>query len=215
MQLANYQHKSLKEIVYSSIKDNIIYRNNIEPGDKINITKISENYNISLTPIREALKHLEGEDLIINKKGKGYYVISLSKEDIYHLYEIRCSLEKLAVKQSFDNLVNEDVKEMEKINALIKKDEKFDFKKQTELNEKFHNIFINKSKNIWLKKEIDHFNDLFIFARGNDKDTPLDDAYFHHEQIISAIKNNDKQKAIKKMEEHIFISRKRIMDKLS
>ncbi|MTI62136.1 MAG: GntR family transcriptional regulator [Firmicutes bacterium] len=214
MLLKKINHNSLKEEVYRNLKESIIYQYGIYPGDNIKIKEISEEFNVSVTPVREALKHLEGEGLVINKKGKGCYVIDPSKEDIIHLFEVRCSLEKLAVKQSASNITTSDIKHMEKINRALKEVDGNDFKVTTELNEEFHSIFINKSKNSWLRQIMDHLNDLFIFIRSNDKDNELYDAADMHTEIINAFKKNDSKLAIEKMEKHITVSRDKVLKSL-
>jgi GntR family transcriptional regulator of vanillate catabolism len=71
-----------------------------EPGGRIYEVSLSEQLNVSRTPIREALKALAGEGLLDYIPNRGYHVREYSVDDIVQAYEIRAALEGLAAKRA-------------------------------------------------------------------------------------------------------------------
>ena len=90
---------SLRVQVYYKLRDNIL--NGIyEEGMLLQEIKISEEFGVSRTPVREALKQLELEGLILMIPNKGARVLSISTEDIKDIYEIRSLIEGMAAMKS-------------------------------------------------------------------------------------------------------------------
>jgi len=85
---------------YEIIKAGIL-QGTWKPGDRLNKDALARELGRSKTPIREALNRLEGEGYIYNRPYQGYFVTELSVEDVEEITEIRITLEKLALKQSF------------------------------------------------------------------------------------------------------------------
>jgi GntR family transcriptional regulator, vanillate catabolism transcriptional regulator len=71
-----------------------------KPGGRIYEVSLSEQLNVSRTPIREALKALAGEGLLDYIPNRGYHVREYSVDDIVQAYEIRAALEGLAAKRA-------------------------------------------------------------------------------------------------------------------
>jgi DNA-binding GntR family transcriptional regulator len=69
----------------------------LAPGQDINETELSKDLNISRSPLREALKALESERLIINIPRKGSYVSSVSLQDLTEIYQMREMIECYAI----------------------------------------------------------------------------------------------------------------------
>lgn len=70
------------------------------PGERMIETHLSEQLNVSRTPIRAAFQALAGEGLLVHTPNKGYYVREFSLEDIVQAYEIRAALEGLAARRA-------------------------------------------------------------------------------------------------------------------
>ena len=89
--------KSKKIIVYNKLKSRII-NGTLEPLTPLNERVISEDLNISKTPIRESLQQLEKEGFVENIHNRGYFVSRISVQDLREIYEIRAMIESEAVK---------------------------------------------------------------------------------------------------------------------
>jgi len=89
--------KSVKESVTEYIKNKII-TGEFTAGQMINETALASHLNISRPPIREALRTLENEPLVVSVPRKGTYVSNLSIEDLRELYQVREMVECYAIE---------------------------------------------------------------------------------------------------------------------
>ncbi|MCT1829221.1 GntR family transcriptional regulator [Brevibacterium luteolum] len=84
--------------VHERIRHKIV-RNEIPPGRRVNIDSLARELGVSQTPIREALQRLEGENLVIRERGRGYATTELLTEaQLQHIFEVRMLLEPWACR---------------------------------------------------------------------------------------------------------------------
>ena len=95
------ERTSLKDQAANWLRD-LIVRGRIAPGSKITERDVAELLHLSRMPARDALMELENEGLVVTKLD-GRYVIKLNEQDIRHLFQLRLSLEKLAVELAVEN----------------------------------------------------------------------------------------------------------------
>lgn len=108
------QNKPISEIVYESLRKTII-SGLIPVGERIVEKEYAQRLNISRTPVREALKRLEMEELVEYVPRKGVIVRRISVEDVIEIYKIRHSLEVLAATTAMENITIEGIKEIERL----------------------------------------------------------------------------------------------------
>ena len=99
--------------VYDLVKERILTLT-LKPGQYITDNEIAGELNISRTPIREALRRLEHEGLLINRPRRGWQVCVLSLEDIHEIFDIKEVLEGMIVRQAAacqDEALRSDLKE--------------------------------------------------------------------------------------------------------
>lgn len=97
--------------IYKAMKKTIIL-GEIPAGERINESVLSEEMNISRTPIRVALEQLVHDQLVKHVQGVGMIVLGISIQDAYELYEIRKALETLAFIKAMYNMTEEDFLEI-------------------------------------------------------------------------------------------------------
>ncbi|HDK26687.1 MAG TPA: GntR family transcriptional regulator, partial [Candidatus Atribacteria bacterium] len=113
--LGNYL--SLKDRVYQNIKYQIII-GTLKPGTRLPEEELSKIMNISRAPIREAFNRLEKEGFVTIIPRKGAAVSKITARSIEDIFEIRESLESLAVKKSIGKI---SIEELEKVGESFKK----------------------------------------------------------------------------------------------
>jgi DNA-binding GntR family transcriptional regulator len=86
--------------VYESVRDSIV-TGQIEPNTQLVQEQVAEALGVSRTPVRDALLRLAHEGLVTRISGGGYLVNDLAEQDIHDIFEVRQSLESLAVRLSF------------------------------------------------------------------------------------------------------------------
>lgn len=83
---------SLREKTLAKLREAII-SGYFGPGEQLVERDICRKADVSRTSLREALRHLESEGLVVSKKGQGVFVVTLSREDLRDIYEIRLALD--------------------------------------------------------------------------------------------------------------------------
>jgi DNA-binding GntR family transcriptional regulator len=108
------QKQSLQKMVYDTLRHAILQRE-IAPGDQINIRKLAESLSVSTMPVREALRQLETEGLVLFHSNKRIVVNRLSRDDLREIYALRVPLEETALSRCLDR---PDEKDMTALEAL-------------------------------------------------------------------------------------------------
>lgn len=143
--------KPISEEVYDKIKMKIL-KNILEPGERLVEMELAKELSVSRTPVREALKQLEQDGLVIYYPRKGSIVSEVSVEDALELYQVRESLEGLAVKIVCLNISRKEIRDLEEIvkemkDSIILKDHI----KLKGLHGKWSEAIISMANNKYLK----------------------------------------------------------------
>ncbi|HPW41942.1 MAG TPA: GntR family transcriptional regulator [Bacillota bacterium] len=110
LKLDNY--KPLREVVFNSIRGAII-SGVLKPGERLMEVQLAEKMGVSRTPIREAIRKLELEGLVVMIARKGAYVADLSIKNITDVLEVRAALEGLASGLAALRMTEEEIKDLE------------------------------------------------------------------------------------------------------
>jgi len=211
LKLDNY--KPLREVVFESIRGAII-SGVLKPGERLMEVQFAEKMGVSRTPIREAIRKLELEGLIIMIPRKGAYVADLSINNIIDVLEVRSALEGLASGLAALRITNEEIKELE-LTAL-------QFQKAIESNDvdgiirtdiDFHDKIFKATRNEKLlqmanslREQVQRFRIMYVNKSINSEDLPKD-----HYEIAKAISERNVDMAEKLARRHIEDAEKRLM----
>lgn len=187
------EFKTKTEIVYDFLKQNILEGHYL-PKDKIVISDISKQLNVSDIPIREAIERLQVEGYVDFKPHIGARVIKIDKDEFIQLAMVRGELEALAARIAVDHLSKENIAELKKINKegdnLIKNKK---FKELMELNKKFHFKIYNSIPHKFILKMISDLWDrammlpnMFVYSINRCKQSQI-----KHKLILEALKKGD------------------------
>ena len=106
---------SLGDMVYRQLKDSIV-NGELLPGDRLMEIKLAEKMGVSRTPVRDAIKRLEKEDMVITIKDRGARVASINAKDVRAATEMRKVLGQMCVRMAAVNISSEDIRKMEDAN---------------------------------------------------------------------------------------------------
>lgn len=207
--------RSLADQVYSSLRTAIL-EGYFEPGEKLDQGLISEELDVSLTPIREALKVLETEGFIKLRPHRGAYVTRVSQQDIMNVYEIRAILEAEAVRQAVPLIPEGVLEEME--GRIRTSAERFAAGERTahlESDEWFHHTFHSYVENDLIMEILDSLGDRISRVRRFALVQPgahLRDSFEEHLKIIEAASRRDAEGAAEAMRTHLERSAVRIQE---
>ena len=179
---------------YEVIRDRIL-NGEIPGGTKIVEEKLATELGFSRTPIRDSLRQLAHEGLIVNKK-----VVQPSEKDLIDLFEVRSLLEGASAKSAATYLAEED---LQSLSECIRMGREGSFEEIMEANERFHEIIVQASGNALMIDTIDRMKSIIYLFRKtvvlNKRPRLIDE----HEEIYEAIKARDTERAQQLMEAHL------------
>jgi DNA-binding GntR family transcriptional regulator len=190
--------------IYDMLKEAIL-NGTYAGGSFLNESELCELYNVSRTPVREALIRLAQDNYIENIPNRGSFVPKLSISDIKELYELRIATDGMAVYLFTDRATPEHILAMEESihreKAYLEKD---DFIAAYSEELVFHSVYIKNCGNMHLINTIESVsNQMLRFMRlGADKNSQLRNSIKFHCQILDSVKNKDAEKARRIVEEH-------------
>ena len=201
--LGNYL--SLKDRAYQNIKFQII-RGNLKPGTRLLEEELAKAMSISRAPIREAFNKLEKEGFVTTIPRKGAAVSNVTTEIIEDIFEIRETLETLAVKKSLGKIF---IDELEKVGddfkEFINKSENAENRIQyLVLDKKFHDLLSQNCGNKKLIELLANLQEQIYWLRNISlKRTTFSGSVREHLAIIEALKRNDEKLITKTLLQHL------------
>lgn len=97
------EYLPLRDVVFNTLREAIL-RGDLEPGERLMEIGLANRLGVSRTPIREAIRKLELEGLVVMIPRKGAHVASITKKDLQDVLEVRTSLEILAAKLACERM---------------------------------------------------------------------------------------------------------------
>jgi DNA-binding GntR family transcriptional regulator len=198
--------QSLTDRVYKSIKNNIV-EGNYKPGEFLVETKLAEELQVSRTPIREALKQLELESLVVSIPNRGAQVLGISEQDIDDIYTIRHLLEGLSAYWAAERI---NAEQLEKLNETVTLMQMYTAKRDADnlarLDTEFHDIIYSASNSRTLKNILASLHQNARKALRYSLALPerMDKSCEEHYAIYKAIEARDAQQAKALIESHIM-----------
>ena len=95
--MTEYQYMPLRDVVFHTLRRGIM-QGDLKPGERLMEIKLANRLGVSRTPIREAIRMLELEGLVVMIPRKGAQVAEITEKDLKDVLEVRMGLEELAVK---------------------------------------------------------------------------------------------------------------------
>jgi len=142
--IARIDRNGLSERVYNTLKEAIM-DGKFPPGERLSPEELAKHFEVSITPVRDALKRLEGDALVEVIPRQGVFVSQFSAEAIQELFDIRKLIEQSCVEQ-LDELSDEKLHEIVEIITqmdALSDDGKFrDYARFIELDSQFHAFLV-------------------------------------------------------------------------
>jgi len=184
-----------------------IFKRELEPGTWIDELKIAQDYGISRTPLREALKVLAAEGLVTMKVRRGAYVTEMSATDLADVYHLLSLLESDAAGVVAIRASNAELHELELLHreleaaALPGKENTDQF---FAINERFHMRLLEIANNRWRDQMVADLRKVMKLNRHNSllKDGRIAESVQEHRAIIEALNARDPIASTQRMREH-------------
>lgn len=134
------QDKPLNEIIYEGLRTAII-KGIIPVGERINEKHYAKALNVSRTPVREAMRRIQDEEIVVYIPNYGISVAQFTLEDVEEIYKIRIALDVLAGENAAQLMTKEKEERMEKLLSETERaQEEGRINDVVELSKQFNNL---------------------------------------------------------------------------
>ncbi len=199
-------HRALYEEVAELLRQRI-FRRELEPGSWIDELKIAEEYGISRTPLREALKVLATEGLVTMKLRRGAYVTEVSASDLADVYHLLSLLESDAAGVVATKATDAELAELQALHAELETaalpgtantDQFF------AINERFHMRLLEIANNRWRDQMVADLRKVMKLNRHNSllKTGRIAESLAEHRAVMAALLARDAVRTQQRMREH-------------
>ena len=199
------QNRPLRDVVYESLRRTLI-EGKVPVGERFIEKEYSQRLNISRTPVREALKQLESEDLVEYIPRVGVVVKRICKEDVIEIYKIRLSLEVLVVTTAMECITQEEIDEISNLLDYTEKvNTEGNLEEVIQLFGEFNSMIYKSSKMKRLPAMISNLNNYLQRFRNIsiEDNSRREKALSEHRLILDALISKDKELAQKIIKTHL------------
>jgi DNA-binding GntR family transcriptional regulator len=194
--------RALYEEVAELLRQRIFSRE-LEPGSWIDELKIAEEYGISRTPLREALKVLAAEGLVTMKVRRGAYVTEVSDKDLADVYHLLALLESDAAGVVAQKASDAEIEELQalhdELEAAQRQRDRFFV-----INERFHMRLLEIADNRWRMQMVVDLRKVMKLNRHNSllKAGRIEDSLNEHRALMAALHARQGELAVQRMQDH-------------
>ena len=180
-----------------------IFKRELQPGSWIDEVKLAQEYGISRTPLREALKVLAAEGLVTMKVRRGAYVTEVSDQDLAEVYHLLALLESDAAGVVAQKATDAELRELQTLHkelegAVRNRDRFF------AVNERFHMRLLDIAGNRWRNQMVADLRKVMKLNRHNSllKAGRIQESLAEHAQVMDALLRRDAAAATARMRLH-------------
>ncbi len=206
------QKKPLRTLVYDAIKAAIIY-GELKPGERLRHESLAKQFNVSHTPVRQALERLVADGFADRVAYRGIRVVSLNEEEIAEVYTFRLLLEPIAIRLAAENISENTIEELSaligKANLMVSLEQ---MNERREINRDFHEKIIKECGKLVLTRLIkliwNRYQSYWIFYEGMFRQPEFVEKQYQQENaehlaIINALAAHDSERAERLAYDHI------------
>lgn len=199
------EYLPLRDVVFNTLREAIL-KGELRPGERLMEIHLANRLGVSRTPIREAIRMLELEGLVLMIPRKGAEVAGISEQGLRDVLEVRRSLEELAIELACQRMTDDDILELKKTQEEFRRAVRTaDAMTIAETDEHYHDIIYNGTGNSRLIQILYNLREQMYryrleYIKDADKRQIL---VVEHDQILKAIQNRHVAEAKAAIREHI------------
>lgn len=199
------EYLPLRDVVFNTLRQAIL-KGELAPGERLMEIQLAEKLGVSRTPIREAIRKLELEGLVLMIPRKGAEVARISEKSLKDVLEVRRSLEELAIDLACQRMTEEDIKDLEKAEEVFRDAVKNGSSMEiAEFDEAYHDVIYYATRNTRLVQILNNLREQMYryrleYIKDEDKRQIL---LIEHEKIMKALKARHAAEAKRAVREHI------------
>jgi DNA-binding GntR family transcriptional regulator len=199
-------HQTIRNVLRDEILTGVL-----QGGAVLRQDQLATRFGASRIPVREALRQLESEGLVVYRANRGATVTRMNVEQICELLDIRVALECHAARLGVPNMVERDFDAMDKI--LDAYEASTDINEWAEYNRRFHLALSAPANNRRLRRLIEEYclnTDRYTHVAmsiATGKDKPMSD----HRKLVEACRRRDISAVVTLLEEHSRDTKRELM----
>ncbi len=195
----------LRDVVFNTLRQAIL-RGELEPGERLPEIQLADKLGVSRTPIREAIRKLELEGLVIMIPRKGAVVAEITEKSLRDVLEVRRALEELSVKLACEKIQEEEIEAL-KVAAKEFEDalKTGDVTAYAEADVKFHDIIYHTTDNERLIQLLNNLSEQMYRYRVEylKREDSHETLLAEHQYIIEMLKKRDVKRAVEAVCTHV------------
>lgn len=211
------EYLPLRDVVFNTLRQAIL-KGELKPGERLMEIQLAQKLGVSRTPVREAIRKLELEGLVLMIPRKGAEVARITAQDLEDVLEVRAALEELAVKDACEHITDEQLQDLKRAAAEFKKAlDGDDLVECVQADMQFHEIIYGATNNRRLLQILNNLREqMYRYRMEYLKDRATHKTLLEeHDAIRRALKKHDKNKAGAAIRIHIDNQKTSIMNGLA
>ncbi|MDO4473281.1 MAG: GntR family transcriptional regulator [Eubacteriales bacterium] len=199
------EYLPLRDVVFNTLRQAIL-RGELKPGERLMEIQLANKLGVSRTPIREAIRKLELEGLVLMIPRRGAEVAEIKEKSLKDVLEVREALEELSVQLACEHITEEQIVEMKAAAEEFRRSLRSkDITKIAQADVHFHDVInaatdnqklvqlLNNLREQMYRFRVEYLKNVSVYTNVLDE----------HEALMEAIINKDKAKATEIISIHI------------
>ncbi|MCC8136895.1 MAG: GntR family transcriptional regulator [Clostridiales bacterium] len=211
------EYLPLRDVVFQTLRQAIL-RGEIRPGERLMEIHLAQKLGVSRTPVREAIRMLELEGLVMTIPRRGAVVAEITVSDMEDVLEVRMALEELAVQIVCKKLTKEQLDELKELAAGFRRTlGGGDVGECAQADMLFHDAIYNATGNKRLVQILNNLREqMYRYRMEYLKDKSTHQILVEeHAEILQALEQRDEQKALEATRRHIGRQKEHIIAELT
>lgn len=207
--------RSLAEEVTEILRKRILH-GEYSMGEKLTENTIAVELKVSRTPIRDAFRQLEQEQLVEYIPNKGCFARGFGKEDMKDIYAVRTAVEELAIRRAISCGDTRSIRQLEEqLEKMRLYTQQNNYEKLLQANEEFHLMIYRMTESRFIVQTMRTYQEYVQLARKEalKNERYMSEIYQEHEALYRAIEARDEATAVEAARTHLKNSARRAMDR--
>ncbi|MCW3474895.1 GntR family transcriptional regulator [Limobrevibacterium gyesilva] len=189
-----------------------IAQGELPPGEALRQEELAERFSVSRIPIREALRRLEAEGLVVVHPNRGAYVSRLDAAEVQEIYELRILLECDLLERAMSCMSRDDLLAIETI--LSTAEHEAHGPRWSELDDRFHETLYAPARRprhlamvLTLRSSVKHYQNAYAALPRNTVEWLRD-----HRAIVTACRTGNCEAALRRLKQHLTRAGRLVID---
>jgi DNA-binding GntR family transcriptional regulator len=193
MNVSLLARQSLREAIIKLIEEALL-TGELQPGSRIVETELAHNAGISRGPVREAIRQLVGEGILVSYPSRGTYITRWTPQAVAEAYSLRATLERLAIQEAIKRITTDDITQLQAtVDRMARSASNQDIRALVQLDIRFHEQLYALSGHSLLQEVLARLRRKLYCLMAIDQGYSLhqDEIAQDHQRIVDALKTGD------------------------